>query len=109
MRKKCEEILLKLGIAPDLKGFNYIGDAVELINGESERIKITALYEIIASKRNDTYHKVERAIRHCVSRINPASQVFIECMGDVNIVKESNGNMPNGAFLYTLAYRLREE
>lgn len=48
MRKKCEEILLQLGITPNLLGFTYIADMVEIIN--SEDTKITAMYAIVSKK-----------------------------------------------------------
>lgn len=107
MRKKCEEILLKLGITPDLKGFVYIADAVEIIN--SEDVKVTTMYEMVAKRRNTQWTRIERAIRHAISKVTPTSKEFIECIGDVDISKKSNGHITNSSFLYMLAYRLKED
>ena len=52
MRKKIQDTLLDLGVTPNLKGFNYICDAVEMINKEG-RIKVTYIYNKIARDNNE--------------------------------------------------------
>ena len=106
MRKRCEEILLQLGITPDLLGFTYIADIVDIIN--SEDTKMTAIYHAVANKHNSNWQRVERAVRHAISKANPRSKEFEELI-NASLVKQSNGNISNSAFLHTLAYRLREE
>lgn len=106
MRKKTGDILLKLGITPDLSGFNYIIDMVEMINN-GELTKMTKAYRDISKKYGHTENGVERCIRHAISKINTASVEFEQYI-DATISKESNGNMVNSAFLYTLAYRVKE-
>lgn len=106
MRKKCEEILLKLGITPNVLAFTYIADAVEMI--KSEPCRITDMYEVIGKKRKSTGFRVERAIRNAIGKLDPYSKEFEEYIG-ANIVNEETGNITNSKFLYTLAYRLKED
>lgn len=109
MRRKCEEILLQLGITPNLLGYTYIADAVEIIGKEDEKVKTTALYEIIAERHETTYHKVERPIRHAISKVDVDCEAFKECFNNANMKNKKNGHITNTVFLYTLAYRLKEE
>ena len=37
MRKKLEDLLLQIGITPNLKGFTYICDMVEIIKADEKR------------------------------------------------------------------------
>lgn len=104
---KTGDILLKLGITPDLSGFNYIIDMVEMINN-GEVSKMMTAYSDIAQKRGHTAYGVERGIRQAIRRVNAESEEYERYIG-ANIAKESNGGMANSAFLYTLAYRVKEE
>lgn len=101
MRKKCEEILLQLGITPNLLGYTYIADAVEIIGKEDERVKTTALYEIIAERRGTTYCKVERPIRHAISKVDVDCEAFKECFnkGERNQRMEIQGRPRHSAGL----------
>lgn len=103
MHKKIEDILLELGIMPNLKGFNYITDMVELINRE-EKIKIVAGYWIVAKKYNATGARVERAIRHAISKIDTGGEQFKNIVG-----VQCEKHMTNSEFLSTLAYKLKED
>lgn len=63
MRRKIENILLKMGIPVSVKGFNYIVDAV-LIAYNNPNAKVTDIYKMIGENYNATSLSVERAIRH---------------------------------------------
>lgn len=106
MRKKVGDALLRLGITPDLKGFNYIIDMVEMIDKEGD-IKIIAGYEIVGKKHKSDGSKVERAIRHAIERLNPTSEKYMELIG-ADISSQTSYRITNSAFLYTLHYRLKE-
>ena len=97
MRKKIQDVLLKLGVTPNLKGFNYICDAVEMINKEG-RIKVTYIYGKIARDNNENMMRVERAIRHAISHVNEETWKSIGGAG-----------LKNSEFLYTLELITREE
>ena len=97
MRKKIQDTLLELGVTPNLKGFNYICDAVEMINKEG-RIKVTYIYDKIARDNNEKTMRVERAIRHAISHVNEETWKSIGGAG-----------LKNSEFLYTLELITREE
>ncbi len=102
MRKKIENALFELGITPELKGFDYICSAVEIIQSTEERMKIVdGLYVDVAKEFKATNTKVERAIRSAFTRLDKESEAFNKYLGI--------SNMTNSALLYTLAYRLRED
>ena len=97
MRKKIQDTLLELGVTPNLKGFNYICDAVEMINKEG-RLKVTYIYDKIARDNNEKTMRVERAIRHAISHVNEETWKSIGGAG-----------LRNSEFLYTLELITREE
>ncbi len=67
---KTNEFLIKLGIYPNLKGFDYIVRAVEIVK-ENGHIEVTKeLYPKIAEEFDTSSSKVERAMRHIVSKIS---------------------------------------
>lgn len=102
MRRKTEDVLIELGITPNLSGFNYICKAVEIINASKERIRIVdGLYADIAKEFNTTKIRVERAIRHAISKMDKESEAYKKYLG----IKEHT----NSAVLYTLAMRLKED
>lgn len=92
MKKKITEILLKLGIKPNLMGFNYIRDAVLCVI-EDEKIMnaiTTKLYPYVAKQNDTTDKRVERAIRHAtqVAAANGKLQRAINEMYHVNILDD---------------------
>ncbi len=102
MRKKIENALFELGITPNLKGFDYICRAVEIILNSNKKMKlIDGLYVDIAKEYKTTRGGVERAIRTALQKMDIKSEAFI---------KYFNTDKPTSAvLLYTLAYRLRED
>ena len=67
---KTNEFLIKLGVYPNLKGFDYIVRAVEIIK-EKGHLKVTKeLYPKIAEEFGTLPTRVERAMRHIVSKIS---------------------------------------
>ena len=96
MRKKIQDTLLSLGITPNLRGFEFICDAIEIIE-EENRVKITYIYDKIAKKYDSTNgSQVERAIRHAISHVDAAVWVSIGGAG-----------YKNSEFLYTLDLLIR--
>ena len=93
-----EKILFELNIYPDIKGFIYIPEALELIRKGHE--KVTAIYEIIAKKHKVTVTAVERCIRHAFGRMN----------WEKHFVKDMFGECPrtNGTLLFMMDYRLKK-
>lgn len=92
MRENVEKILLEVGIMPNLKGFRFICDAVEMIaHGASATIEI---YRSIAQKSNErSLYTVERAIRHAKSKLD--EQKWKEITG-------ARADLTNSEFLHAL-------
>lgn len=60
-----QNVMIKIGIPVDSKGFNYIEQAVYLLDkDEWKNSKWMALYETIGRNNGDIASRVERAIRH---------------------------------------------
>lgn len=100
MRKKIGDTLLQLGITPDLKGFGYIVDVVEMIDTDG-RQKITYFYDTVAKKHGTKASRVERCIRHCRTKMNMESETFKRLFIGVSDINNAN-------FLYTIHYGLKE-
>ncbi len=65
MKNKTINALLEMGMPANIKGFQYIVDAMLLFENEEWRTgKMTALYHEIGKKNGTTASRVERAIRY---------------------------------------------
>lgn len=97
MRRRTEELLLRIGIYPNAAGFRYIVDAVEMLI-KDPGIKLTALYDIVGNRNNSTGSRVERAIRY-------SSETC-----DVGLITpNTNRKIKNSEFLALVALRVRQE
>ena len=69
---KIEKLLLENGVKPHLKGFDYLVEAIKLIQSDKVYLrKITKmLYPTIAKNNNDTIPAVERVMRYIVQKTN---------------------------------------
>ena len=67
-RNTIREYILKIGITPELKGYEYIIDAVEKLIA-APNTKLIKLYSDIAKSHNSTVGSVERAIRHAIGTV----------------------------------------
>lgn len=93
-RTKIEEVLMKMQMSTGIKGFNYIADAIEIIDEKGEDISVTKiLYPEIAEKRNTTPARVERAIRHALETVRGKGEkcdVIEKYIGFVNCTNFSS-------------------
>lgn len=66
--ERAAELLVRLGIRPNLKGYHYLKTAVRLCTKDREELDgITKrLYPDIARKHGTTAGKVEHAVRHAI-------------------------------------------
>lgn len=70
-RNKVENILSEIGIPANVKGFDYIADAIDVFGEMGYRISVTkTLYPEIAKRNNTTSSRVERSIRHAFEIAN---------------------------------------
>lgn len=104
MRSDIIDILLKVGIPANVKGFTYIHDAMELFDSDPyySSGKICALYADIAKKRCTSPSSVERAIRHAFETATSK--------GNREMVKQYLDlvNTQNSNLLKTLYLRLKQ-
>ena len=67
MKNKAINALIEMGMPADIRGFNYIVDAMCLFESDEWRKgNITTLYAEIAKMNGTTASRVERAIRHAI-------------------------------------------
>ena len=69
-----KQLLLKLGIAPHLKGYEYLSCAVALAV-EKENLSVRNIYKSTADHCNTTQSCVERAVRNAVSAFSKKENV----------------------------------
>ena len=102
MRKKLEDLLLQIGITPNLKGFAYICDMVELIDADPNRErKMLDMYTEVAKGNRTSRGAVERGIRHAISRTDKESEAWRKYID----AKDAT----NAVVLCILAHRLKED
>ena len=105
MRDKVIDVLLDVGVPAVVKGFSYIGDAIEIFDTDPYYAdgKMSALYIDIAKKNDTTSSRVERAIRHAFeTAIMKGNQDMVNKYLDT--VNTQNSNL-----LKTLYLRLKQE
>lgn len=111
--KTVRGYLFKLGISPDLTGYHYILEAIELIIKEPNIIRkgmvTKVLYPTIGKANNVTSGSVERCIRHAITKgLDRAPQKVIqELFG--NVIKFESGTITNSQFLAIIMTRLEFE
>lgn len=97
-RNNVEDVLFAIGIPANHRGFDYIVDAMEVIEKEGCTVSATkALYPAIAKMHKTTESAVEAAIRHDLEyvRKNGNQEVFEKYIGSAN-----RTNTPALASLY---------
>lgn len=100
MKKRIRQILFDLGIPASLRGFDYLVDGIEYAH-EAKRPKMGMIYLYVANKYGTKDIRVERAIRHAITRIDRASEAFKKYVG-MNVHR-------NSEIIYNIAYRISEE
>ncbi|MBR2343011.1 MAG: sporulation initiation factor Spo0A C-terminal domain-containing protein [Clostridia bacterium] len=64
-KRTITEALMTFGVAPNLRGYAYLYEAVSLTLGAAAPAMVTKdIYPAIAKKFKTTYSRVERAIRY---------------------------------------------
>lgn len=81
LKDKVGDLLINLGIAPSIKGFYYILDAVEIFT-KNPATKSKDILEIIAIRHNATSARVERALRFAFLKMD--EEKAIEYFGSNN-------------------------
>lgn len=106
--KQIHEILLSIGIPPNLLGYRYLIYGIELLLMDSDYMQhiTTRLYIDIASKFNTTPSGVERAMRHAMNAAWLHGNLpFINCVFK-NCINPEKGVPTNSLFLSRIYYYL---
>lgn len=105
---QIHDILLSIGMPPNLLGYSYVLYATELIlsNPDYMHAITKELYVEVARKYNSTPSRVERAIRHAIGttwlhgNLDYINQIFINC------IRPDKGTPTNSLFLSRIYYYL---
>ena len=104
MKDKAVNALIRMGMPADIKGFQFIVDAMVLFEDEKWRNgKTMNLYRKIAEMHNTSDRNVERGIRHAFS--------IVLANGDLKIVEKyiTLQNTTNGNLLHVFYLKLLQE
>ena len=107
MEKKIEDVLITMGIPVNLSGFDFIKEAVLILDKEGKNVKWFDIYEKIGEKYGKTASQAERAIRHALKVARNAKG----CYDVVNhyIGFAANNTSSSIALLYQRIKREMEE
>lgn len=102
MKNKAVNALIEMGMPANIKGFQYIAEAMELIGTEVRwrpgTGNVTRLYQKLAEIYGDTPSRVERAIRHAFSIVLTSG--YLEAVEKyLTMQKTTNGNLLTVFFL----------
>lgn len=102
--KEIFELLIKLGVPCDLRGFEFILTATGLLLEDFDKYeKVTReLYPAIAEKHHTTSTRAERAIRHAIQRMLDKGN-----FDNIEKFFSTTYNLTNSQFLFTVVRRVR--
>lgn len=99
MERKIEDALIAMGIPVSISGFDFIKEAVLILDRDGMKVKCTGVYAEIGNKYGKSPSQVERAIRH-------AFEVARSVRGDYDSVNHYIGfSNTNNASSISLLYR----
>jgi len=111
LEQKISDLLQELGIPANIRGYQYLREAIALVTGELQLLKsITKiLYPKIAKQYESTPSRVERAIRHAieVAWARGNMEAINRLFG--HTVDYRRGKPTNSEFIAKVADRLRLE
>lgn len=111
MTKEISTMLKVCGIPPHIKGYDYLGEGIELVLADHDQIhQVTkVLYPNIAKKFKTTVSRVERGIRHAieVSFDNLDPDTIFNLFG--NTINYTRGKPTNSQFIATIAERIAQK
>lgn len=109
--KEVQNVLLKVGIPPNLLGFMYIAYAEELALNDKDYLRnlTKCMYVDIAKKFHTTPSSVERCIRHAISvGLTYGSHDFIDFLFQ-NSLNQRKGMPTNSQFISRIYFYLLDK
>lgn len=109
----ANKLLLKVGVSPDLDGYQYLTEAINVVKAKllfnNISYKMTDLYVTIGQKFNTTHVRTERAMRHAVEKAFTTNSALLHDIFDA-LIDYNSGKVTTSCFVYTLAqYLIMEE
>ena len=105
LNEAMKTMLKDLGIRPNLKGYRYAIDAVLYVLTQDDGMAVSAthVYQAVADRRGTTVSRVERGIRHAITRMYDTCEpdAIAHVFGARTSIRE--GKLTNKEFLWTLA------
>jgi len=98
MKSEIKELLNKLGIKINVKGYWFWITAIEY-KAKHEDINMSELYDEVAKLHNTTRSRVERALRHAYEYVKEDLKKYFNINYDIN----------NSAFLLLALEDIRKE
>lgn len=105
--KRIDELFHEIGLSSHVKGYEYVKEAVFNISNDKYYYEgVIPMYIDIASNHNDTYSRVERAMRHCIEGgfRKISKELKQELFGNSLKSKPATSE-----FVYTIANKIRIE
>ncbi|MDP4121012.1 MAG: sporulation initiation factor Spo0A C-terminal domain-containing protein [Bacillota bacterium] len=102
------QILFKMGVKASTKGYGYLREAILMVIEDPDIINAVTkeFYPAIAEKHNDTWLKVERAIRHAIE--TSWDEITVEWLNDNLMTNFTASKKPcNSEFIATVADSIR--
>lgn len=100
-----------VGVRPDLKGWDYLKEAVKLVMEDRDKLHAMTkeLYPTVAKTFKTTSSRVERAMRHAieVAFSNMPAKVVDKVFG--NTVSYETGKATNSQFIASIVEYLKTE
>lgn len=105
MRKRVTDALIEMGVPANLRGFQYIVEAMEIYANDESYVtsKKLALYSEIAKKHGVTVYSVERCMRHAF-----AKAVVYGNLNSLNKYMTAAQKPTNGNLLACLYLKVKE-
>lgn len=94
---ELRKVLLQLGISSNNIGFNYIIQAVNIIQKQRIHTAMSTIYSELANSNNTTTYAAERAIRYAITKSYKKNKILQQIY---------NNKPDNASFLYDLAFNL---
>lgn len=111
LEQATTEKLIEIGIQTNLRGFQYIKEAVMMTVEDPDAVGMLTkhMYPNIAKKHGTTETRVERCIRHAIE--NSVDRCSVDVMYDYfgESISGNKGKPTNGQFISNMAEHLRLE
>lgn len=113
MKTKIHILLKEFGIQPNMNGYRYLTDAIEMayLNPDYFGTIVKQIYPKIAADYYTTPGAVERSIRHSIHRAFGKESLNKDLVKEAfsNTIDVDNGEMPtNGLFVAVMVEILEE-